>query len=171
MALGLAPWLRADRERTAAALELLPAGEGRADLVVLAAALDESADDADQRLAGLDFTAAERAVLRAAARAPALAAAAAAAQRPSQLARALRGQPVEAVALAGASGAAEPVRRWLGELRHVTLRIDGDDLLAAGVARGPQIGRLLAATLDRRLDGELGDDHDAQLAAALEVGR
>ena len=74
--LGLAPWLAPDRERTAAALELLPAGEGRPDLVVLAAALDEGGDDADQRLAGMDFTATERAVLRAAARAPAIAAAA-----------------------------------------------------------------------------------------------
>ncbi|MEY2515478.1 MAG: hypothetical protein QOJ89_2836 [bacterium] len=170
VALGLAPWLRADRERTAAALSLLPVGEGRADLVVLAAALDESADDADQRLAGLDFTTAERAVLRAAARAPAIAAAAAATRRPSQLARVLRAQPVEAVALAGASGAAEPVRRWLGELRHVALRIDGDDLLAAGVARGPQVGRAMAATLERVLDGDLGDDRDAQLTAALAVG-
>ena len=170
VALGLAPWLRADRERTAAALALLGAGEGREDLVVLAAALAESADDADQRLAGLDFTAAERAVLRAALRAPELAAAAVAAQRPSQIARVLRGQPVEAVALAGASGAGEVARRWLDELRHVTLRIDGSDLLGAGVPRGPQIGHRLAATLERRLDGELGDDRDAQLAAALALG-
>jgi len=170
VALGLAPWLRADRERTAAALALLGAGEGREDLVVLAAALAESADDADQRLAGLDFTAAERAVLRAALRAPELAAAAVAAQRPSQIARVLRGQPVEAVALAGASGAGEVARRWLHELRHVTLRIDGSDLLEAGVPRGPQIGHRLAATLERRLDGELGDDRDAQLAAALALG-
>ncbi len=138
---------------------------------MLAAALAENADDADQRLAGLDFKASERAVLRAAARAPQVAAAALAAQRPSELARALRGLPVEAVALAGASGAAEPVRRWLGELRHVGLAIDGDDLLAAGVERGPQVGRRLAATLDLRLDGELGDDRDEQLAAALEAER
>jgi tRNA nucleotidyltransferase (CCA-adding enzyme) len=165
--LGLAPWLAPDPERTAAALGLLPAGEGRADLVVLAAAIAESGDDADQRLAGLDFKASERAILRAAARAPEIAASALAAQRPSELARALRGLPVEAVALAGAAGAVEPVRRWLSELRHVALEIDGDDLLAAGVARGPQIGRRLAATLDLRLDGELGDDRDAQLAAAL----
>jgi tRNA nucleotidyltransferase (CCA-adding enzyme) len=168
--LGIAPWLQVDRERTAAALELLPAGEGRADLVVLAAALAESGDDADQRLAGLDFTAAERSVLRAAARAPQLATAANAAKRPSELARTLRGQPVEAIALAGADGAAEPVRSWLAELRHVALRIDGGDLLAAGVVRGPQLGRRLAATLERRLDGELGDDRDAQLAAALADG-
>jgi len=165
--LGLAPWLQPDRERAATALGLLPAWEGRADLVVLAAALAESGDDADQRLAGLDFTATERAVLRAAADAPGTAAAALAAERPSQLARVLRGLPVEAVALAGAARAAEPVRRWLDELRHVGLAIDGDDLLAAGIERGPEIGRRLAATLDRRLDGELGDDHAAQLEAAL----
>ena len=60
------------------------------------------------------------------------------------------------------------MRRWLGELRHVELAIDGDDLIAAGVPRGPQIGRRLASTLERRLDGELGDDRDEQLAAALE---
>jgi len=167
--LGLAPWLQLDRERTAAALELLPAGEGRPDLVLLACSLGESADDADQRFAGLGFTAAERSVLRAAGRAPEVAAAGLAAERPSQVARVLRGLPVEAVAVAGAHGAAEPVRRWLAELRDVRLAIDGDDLLAAGIARGPHIGRRLAATLDRRLDGELGDDRDAQLAAALDL--
>ena len=167
VSLGLAPWLAPDRVRTGAALALLPAGEGRPDLVVLAAAIAESGDDADQRLAGMAFTAGERAVLRAAARAPAIAAAALEAGRPSELARALRGLPVEAVALAGADGAAEPVRRWLGELRHVGLAIDGNDLIAAGVPRGPQIGRRLAAVLARRLDGDLGDDRDEQLAAAL----
>lgn len=165
--LGLAPWLDPDPAVTARALQLLPAGEGRADLVVLAAAIAEDGDDADQRLAGLDFKATERAVVRAGVRAPEIAAGALGAQRPSELARALRGLPVEAIALAGARGAAEPVRRWLGELRHVGLAIDGDDLLAAGVERGPRIGRRLAATLDRRLDGELGDDRDEQLAAAL----
>jgi len=166
-ALGIAPWLEPDRGRTAAALRLLPAGEGHPQLVVLACALAEGPDDADQRLAGLDFKASERAVVRAAGRAPQIAAAALAAQRPSELARALRGVPVEAVAVAGARGAAEPVRRWLDELRHVTLRIGGDDLLAAGVPRGPQIGRRLAATLELRLDGTLDDDRDRQLAAAL----
>ena len=165
--LGLAPWLAPDRDRVEAALRLLPGGEGRADLVVLAAALDVVAGDADQRLAGLDFGAAERAVLRAAARAPAIASEALAARRASQLAHVLSGLPVEAVVLAGAGGAAEPVRRWLDELRHVALRIDGDDLLGAGVPRGPQIGRRLSATLDLLLDGELADDRAAQLATAL----
>ncbi len=171
VALGLAPWLAPDRPRTAAALRLLPAGEGRPDLVVLAAALAERPDDADQRLAALEFTAAERAVLRAAGRSRRLAAQAAAARRPSELARVLRRAPVEAVALAGADGPSEAPRRWLDELRHVTLAIDGDDLLAAGVPRGPQIGRRLAATLDRRLDGELGDDWASQLHVALHLER
>jgi tRNA nucleotidyltransferase (CCA-adding enzyme) len=170
VALGLAPWLAPDRERTARALALLPDGEGRRELLVLAAALAEGGDDADQRLAGLDFAAAERAVLRPAADAPQIARQALEAASPSALARVLRGLPVEAIALAGADGAEQPVRRWLDELRHVTLRIDGDDLIAAGIARGPQIGRRLAATLDRRLDGELGDDRASQLASALEGG-
>lgn len=171
VALGLAPWLEPNRARAEAALELLPAGEGRPDLVVLAAALAESPDDADQRLAGLEFTAAERAVLRAAGRSRQLAAEAAAARRPSELARVLRRVPVEAVALAGADGPAEPPRRWLDELRHITLAIDGDDLLAAGVPRGPQVGRRLAATLDLRLDGELDDDSASQLHVALHLER
>ena len=165
--LGIAPWLAIDRRRAAAALAGLPEGEGRPDLVVLAAAIAEDGDDADQRLAGLNFKAAERAIVRAALRARELAASALAATRPSELARVLRGQPVEALALAGASGAAEPVRRFVGELRHVALAIDGDDLLAAGVPRGPQIGRRLGAILDKRLDGELGDDRAEQLASAL----
>lgn len=165
-ALGLAPWLAPDRERADAALALLPVGEGRPDLVVLGAAL---AGEPAAPLDGLGFTAAERAVLRAGARAPQLAAAMMGAAQPSALARVLRGLPVEAVALAGAHGAAAPARRWLNELRHVALAITGDDLLAAGVPHGPQIGRRLAAALDRRLDGALAAGRDAELAAALQA--
>ena len=166
-AFGLAPWLAPDRERAAAALALLPP-EGRAELLVLAASLALPAEAADMLLARLDFTAAERATLRACAGARDLAAAMLeAAPRPSALARVLRGQPVEAVALAGADGAAEPARRWLDDVRHVALEIDGDDLLAAGVPRGREVGARLAAALDLRLDGELRPGRDAELAAAL----
>jgi tRNA nucleotidyltransferase (CCA-adding enzyme) len=77
--------------------------------------------------------------------------------------------PAEAVALAGAHGASGPARRWLDELRHVTLQIGGDDLLAAGVPRGPEVGARLAAALDRRLDGELAEGREAELAAALQA--
>ncbi len=163
-ALGLAPWLRIDRDRAAAALALLAPGEGARDLVTLAAWL---APGTAGEVAALGFGAREAAVLRAADGAPRLAAAMTAAARPSALARVLRTLPAEAVALAGAHGAAEPARRWLEELRHVALQIGGDDLLAAGIPAGPSIGARLAAALDRRLDGELAPGRDAELAAAL----
>jgi tRNA nucleotidyltransferase (CCA-adding enzyme) len=162
VALGLAPWLAPDRELTERALALLPAGEGRGDLLALAAALRDSDDAA---LEGLEFTAAERAIVRACAQAPALDDDL---RTPSQLARALRGQPVEAVALAGARGAPRPARRWLEDLRHVRLQITGDDLRAAGVAEGPELGRRLQAVLDLRLDGALADGRAAELRAALQ---
>jgi tRNA nucleotidyltransferase (CCA-adding enzyme) len=169
--LGVAGWLAPDPDRARAALELLPPGEGRPDLLVLGASLAVAGNEADALLAGLQFTAAERAVLRACGRAAALAIAAREASSASALARVLRGVPVEAVALAGTHGAEDAARRWLAELRHVALAMDGGDLVAAGIPEGPEIGRLLAAALDRRLDGELAADHDAQLRAALEARR
>ena len=166
VALGLAPWLAPDRALTERALELLPPGEGRRDLLVLAASL---AAPADALLAEMQFSAAERAILRACREAPAL-------DDPprvaSDLARALRGRPVEAVALAGARGGdagAAAARRWLDDLRHVELQITGDDLRAAGIAAGVELGRRLQAVLDLRLDGALPDGREAQLAAALAV--
>jgi tRNA nucleotidyltransferase (CCA-adding enzyme) len=74
------------------------------------------------------------------------------------------------VALAGAASEAAlgPARRWLTEVRHVRLRINGDDLIAAGVPEGPELGRRLEKTLRKRLDGELADERTAQLRAALE---
>jgi tRNA nucleotidyltransferase (CCA-adding enzyme) len=94
--------------------------------------------------------------------------------RPSQLLEVLGDADVEAIVLAGALGelrsarkATTAVRRWLQELRGVRLAITGDDLLAAGVPSGPQVGRLLELVLGMRLDGELGDDPGRQLDAAL----
>ncbi|HEY6762918.1 MAG TPA: hypothetical protein VI318_25670 [Baekduia sp.] len=86
---------------------------------------------------------------------------------PSEVVAQLAGEPLEAVAVAGARGSADAARRFLDHDRHVRLAIDGNDLIAAGIPQGPDVGRRLAATLARRLDGELGDDRDAQLAAAL----
>lgn len=163
-ALGLAPWLEPDRGLTERALALLPAGQGRRDLLVLAAALGPGSR-ADAALDGLEFTSAERAIVRAAAQAPALDETP---RAPSELARELRGLQVEAVALAGARGAPEPARRWLDELRHVGLQITGDDLRAAGMPEGPGLGRRLRAVLDLRLDGALAPGRDAELQAALQ---
>ena len=145
----------------AAALELLP-DDGRADLLTLAACT--AGMDAGALLRWLDamgFTAGERDLVAAASRfstgAPLRAA-----RSNAEIARAARGAPVEAVALAGGENA----RRWLNDLRDVRLEINGDDLLAAGLPEGPEIGARLARTLERKLDGEL-DGREQELAAAL----
>jgi tRNA nucleotidyltransferase (CCA-adding enzyme) len=99
------------------------------------------------------------------------------AHEPSEIYGVAHSEPLEALALAAAiadaaghAEAADAARRWLSQLRHVELQIGGEDLIAAGVARGPEIGRRLRRALMRKLDGELdGDDgRSAELAAALE---
>jgi tRNA nucleotidyltransferase (CCA-adding enzyme) len=144
------------------ALAVLP-DDGRADLLVLAACT--AGMDARALLAWLDemgFAAAERDLVAAASRfstgGPLRAA-----RTNAEIARAARGAPVEAVALAGGPNA----RRWLDELRHVRLEIDGGDLVAAGIPEGPDLGARLRRTLDRKLDGELAG-REQELAAALE---
>jgi tRNA nucleotidyltransferase (CCA-adding enzyme) len=119
----------------------------------------------------LEFPAGDRdRAVAAAVAVPALVDALPATTSPSGLRELLRTVPPEGVALAGAldEAAARAARRWLGELRDVRLRIGGEDLLAAGVPQGPDIGRRLEQTLRRRLDGELPDERDPQLRAALQ---
>ena len=147
-----------------AALELLP-DDGRPDLLTLAACT--AGMDAVALLRWLDdmgFAAPERDLVAAASRfvtgAPLRAA-----RTNAEIARAARGAPAEAVALVGGDNA----RRWLDELRHVRLEIDGRDLLAAGIPEGPEIGARLARALDRKLDGE-ASGREEELAAALEDG-
>jgi tRNA nucleotidyltransferase (CCA-adding enzyme) len=141
------------------ALALLPF-DGRPDLLVLGAWQVGS-------FAQLGFSAAELAVLDRLVRAKELAGDARACGRPSELRFLLDGEPVEAVALAGALGAREPVLAYLEALRHVRLSITGADLLAAGVPEGPEVGRRLRAALAARLDGEAAPGRDGELAAAL----
>ena len=146
----------------AEAVALARAAGAREDLVVLAACC--APVDARRLVAWLDdlgFTAAERDVVAAGSRAATLEPLRAA-RTPAQIARAARGAPLEVVALAGGPNA----RRWLDELRHVRLEITGDDLLAAGVPQGPELGRRLARALDRKLD-EGFSGREAELAAAL----
>ena len=151
-----------DVELAERALALLP-GDGRRDLLLLAAAVrDVGARELSAWLDGLEFSARERDVVVAAAQAPG----SEGEELASEIAARFRGQPVEAVALAGALGAAEPARRWLSELRHVTLEIDGSDLLAAGVPQGEAVGRALAAALRAKLDGN-APDRATELAIAL----
>jgi tRNA nucleotidyltransferase (CCA-adding enzyme) len=92
--------------------------------------------------------------------------------RRSELHAALAGQTPEAVALAGARDprAAAQASLWFEELRHVRLAITGEDLLAAGLKPGPQIGQRLERALACKLDGELPDvGAGAELKAALEA--
>ena len=60
--------------------------------------------------------------------------------------------------------------RYRSEWAEVTLQIDGDDLIKAGVAQGPAIGLGLDAALAARLDEGVGG-HDEQLAIALAAAR
>jgi tRNA nucleotidyltransferase (CCA-adding enzyme) len=159
--------MRVDEALVRRACALLPVA-GRRDLLLLAAAcLDVPSDALAGRLDALDFPARDRdTVVAAAGGARRVAARLAEAARPSEIAAALAGAPVELAALAGALGPEEPARRWIDELRHVRLAIGGEDLLAAGVPQGEAIGIGLAAALRARLDGA-ADDRDAQLTAAL----
>jgi tRNA nucleotidyltransferase (CCA-adding enzyme) len=175
------PRLRHDHALARRALELLPADGSRAVLLLAALLLPltvraDGQPQAEARalLDRLEFPAGERErVLRAAVDAVRLLAELPGWERPADLYRIACASPIEGVALAGAlAGEGDPraaaaASRWLADLRHVRLQITGEDLLANGVAQGPDVGRRLHATLLLRLDGELGDDREAQLAAAL----
>jgi tRNA nucleotidyltransferase (CCA-adding enzyme) len=90
-------------------------------------------------------------------------------ERPSEaVALASSRDPVELV-LARALGA-EWLDRYLTEWRGMALEIDGEDLIAAGIAEGPAVGRGLQAALRRKLDGEV-DGRERELAVALEAAR
>jgi tRNA nucleotidyltransferase (CCA-adding enzyme) len=155
-----------ERSLAERALELLPA-DGRADLLLLGSACRAVEPPALAAwLDALEFVARERDTVVACAQSDGIEGRLTVASRPSEIAAAVRGAPVEAVALAGALGAEAAARAWIEELRGVSLEIDGADLLAAGIPQGEAVGRALAAALDARLDGA-APDRDAQLAAAL----
>ena len=172
IAAALHPGFTVDAAIAGRALALLPA-DGRRDLLVLAVACRAmGGPDLAGWLDGMEFRGPDRDEVIDAVTAPAvLSARLAAATQPSQIAAAAAGHPPATVALAGALGAERAARAWLDDLRHVRVDIAGADLLAAGVAQGPDVGRALAAALAARLDGG-AEDRAAQLRAALAaVGR
>jgi tRNA nucleotidyltransferase (CCA-adding enzyme) len=86
-------------------------------------------------------------------------------ERPSEGVALAHGRlPAELAAarVAGAAWLDDYIRDW----RHVSLEIDGADLMAAGVPEGPAVGRGLAAALNAKLDGAAAD-RDAELRVAL----
>lgn len=90
-------------------------------------------------------------------------------RRPSSAVALARRHQLFELALARALGA-EWLDRYLQEWRSVALEIDGEDLIAAGVPQGPDIGRGLDAALRRKLDGELSG-REQEMAAALAAAR
>lgn len=161
LASALFPYGFAPRAATDA-LALLPTGEGRPELVVLArACAGVDAATLVDWLDALGLTSAERSVVAAGSRAVTLHPLRAAGDAVA-IARAARGAPLEVVALAGGEGA----RRWIEELRHVRLAIDGDDLLAAGIPAGPELGARLQRALDAHLAGQ-APSRAEQLSVAL----
>ncbi len=172
------PRLRYDQALVERALELLPADGNKEALLLGALILPlvlrvEGRPQAEARalLDRLEFPQGERDLaVTAAAAVVRLHDVLPRCERPADLYVAASGDPIEGVALAGAlSGGAEAARRWLEEVRHVSLAIDGRDLLAEGVPQGPEIGRRLHAVLLMRLNGELGEGRDAELAAARKL--
>jgi tRNA nucleotidyltransferase (CCA-adding enzyme) len=175
----ISPRLGFDEPLARRALAELPA-DGLPEVLLLGCLLLPMAGEAGaagalELLGGLEFTAGDRDRAIAAASARDLADRLAAAERPSQIRAVAAHAPPEALALAAAldgparARAAAAARSWLGGLRGVELHIGGDDLLAAGVPSGPEIGQRLAATLDAVLDGRVGETAEAQLRAALEA--
>ncbi len=86
----------------------------------------------------------------------------------------LDGLPLEAVAVAAALAgrrsrrAEEIARQWLTAQRHVSLAIDGRDLVAAGVPEGPEVGARLGAALRRKREAGFAT-REQELRFALET--
>jgi tRNA nucleotidyltransferase (CCA-adding enzyme) len=159
----LRPPLRFRPELAARARALL----GVPTVLLATVALDADSDALRAALDDWRFPAGERdRVVTAVRDAPALAERLQSAPRASEIAAAVQRTSPEAVALAGALGADEPARRWLHDLRHVRLDLSGDDLIAAGVPPGPDIGRGLRAALAAKLDGQ-ATTREGELRVAL----
>jgi tRNA nucleotidyltransferase (CCA-adding enzyme) len=163
-ALGL-PW-DIDAPIARAALEALPA-DGRPDLLVLALVLGSNEQLIDE-LDRLAFTATDRDAIAEAARAPDLARRLADVHTRSEIARTVGTAGIETVALASSQGSPSQSRTWLRDLRHLSLKITGQDLIENGVPEGPAIGRALANAKDALMDGT-ASDRDSQLRVALQT--
>jgi len=91
-------------------------------------------------------------------------------ERPSEAVRIAAGHADAELLLAVAAGAAW-IDEYLQSWREVSLEIGGEDLLAAGVPEGPDVGAALRGTLERKLDGGLSGGRDAELELALALAR
>jgi tRNA nucleotidyltransferase (CCA-adding enzyme) len=90
-------------------------------------------------------------------------------ERPSQIDLLLAQAPLATLVAARALGAPH-ILEWWTTWRGVQLAVRGADLVAAGIAPGPAIGRALAALRAAVLDGVVSDD-GAQRAFAIAAAR
>jgi tRNA nucleotidyltransferase (CCA-adding enzyme) len=115
---------------------------------------------ADAALARLGFAGGPLAILkRAHATTPALAAELARASAPSERARHLRGRAPLELAWLWLSGGDDlrAALDWFVTIDPRLVSLDGDDVVALGVPRGPAVARVLAEVRDARLDGSLAN--------------
>jgi tRNA nucleotidyltransferase (CCA-adding enzyme) len=86
--------------------------------------------------------------------------------------------PVESLALAAAvcevragpgSRGRRVIEEWLREQRHVEPQVTGQDLIAAGVPEGPEVGARLRESYRLLMEERIEPGRDAELRAALEA--
>jgi tRNA nucleotidyltransferase (CCA-adding enzyme) len=86
--------------------------------------------------------------------------------------------PVESLALAAAVCEVEGgpdsygrriIEEWLRERRHIELQVTGDDLIAAGVPEGPEVGARLEESYRLLMEERIEPGRENELRAALEV--
>jgi len=83
----------------------------------------------------------------------------------SKVFKMLQGQSRESLAIAACiaptgTSVRRSIKLFLDELANVSVRLSGRDLVALGVAEGPQIGKVLSGLLDGRLDGTIKNEAD-----------
>jgi tRNA nucleotidyltransferase (CCA-adding enzyme) len=94
--------------------------------------------------------------------------------RPSRVYRRLRQYPPRVLfsamaALPEGSPSAVQLERYYLTWRDLRPALDGNDLLALGLPRGPEIGRLLNRLLEGRLDGTITTEAQERALAAEAV--
>jgi tRNA nucleotidyltransferase (CCA-adding enzyme) len=169
-----------DDALAAAAEALLPA-DGAREVLLMGVALHPSDDDSASTAAGalrvmdqLEFSReATQRVFPVANGVVGLAEEVLRAESPISAHGVLDGRSVETASVTGVLAArrsvqtGEWVREWLETVRHVRLEINGEDLLAAGVSEGPELGLRLRAAMRSKREGR-ANGKDEELRAALE---
>ncbi|HEY3969852.1 MAG TPA: hypothetical protein VGL79_00505, partial [Solirubrobacteraceae bacterium] len=96
----------------------------------------------------------------------------------SEVLELMLGMSVESLALAAAtcelrdgsgSHGARVIDEWLNRRRHVALELTGDDLLAAGVPEGPEVGVRMEESYRLLLEERIEPGRESELRAALEA--